>query len=1065
MIDLTEEGEGEGRWAAEAEDHAFFEAWDDDRDANDGVPGGPPAPGGGQGAQPPPARRGLADAKAFFAEKKRRQQQEDARQGLGARGADQLRLGKRARTGTVADAEQRRRLPMYPKRKDPPRTTVPAGAAGRLKARVVSLRAGKPAAAAARPALAGRPAAPAAAAGPPAGAASAREKRQEKDRGMAILQQKVLGGNLWHPTCQALADRRLEAAREAKRSLPLEFRNVGHYVRTFAPLLMEEAREGVRKAFEEGCQGGRVSEVRVVRHMAVSKESWTEVDFEAASGNPLPGGRDAFVEGGVHVLCTMRPPRTDAYRWAQRKLREAQETREEGEVGGHAAFMAVVVVKGQDRGVVRSRGHPGCTRTDLCGGVCTGGCVKALKGCRRWFLVDCGNMVSAFRALLGLHNVKNSPLLQPLLQPERYGRRASLAGPKPVPVECSPEFMQHLKATLNPQQEQAVISAAHHAGSVANSSRHKGGRFTLIEGPPGTGKTHTILALLNVLHVIHFQRYYHALLQKLAPRQMMGRAEIGALETRQHKPRLLVCAPSNAAVDEILNRVMRDGFKDARCQNYNPNICRIGAGEAVVHEGVREVLVQNQAKKFLTMSQGEWQAAIQRCESEKSQLENEMMIMKETLDRSGVLEPRETQSTELGRLSMLHNDLEGKKLTHERLMMVRERFDQHSGRKNFNRQKLRRKLEMSYVKEAEIVFTTLGSSTKFIMSDQGLTFDVVLVDEAAQANEVETLQPLNYGAKHCILVGDPNQLPATILSKLAAGLEYERSLYERLSSAGIPSVQLKEQYRMDPAIRAFPSRYFYDNSLVDGANVVARPPSPFSSRLWGPYRVFNVTGGREAQGRGHSFNNVAEGEAVVRAVSAVASLCAKDRLRAPSLGIITPYKAQKECILKQLQRAKLVAPDQSATPWIHVDTVDAFQGQEKDIVIYSCVRTSASKFVEDARRINVAITRAKACLWIVGNLAGLSKKSEIFSDLYQDAVRRRCMEEGPPRVETTEFANPGRNPPARTVDPSLLNRPNFSGRSAAGPPAGARGPEGLAEPVQPFRPVFGGRNTAPRTLR
>ena len=270
---------------------------------------------------------------------------------------------------------------------------------------------------------------------------------------------------------------------------------------------------------------------------------------------------------------------------------------------------------------------------------------------------------------------------------------------------------------------------------------------------------------------------------------------------------------------------------------------------------------------------------------------------------------------------------------------------------------------------------------------------------------------------------------------------------------------------MDPAIRAFPSRYFYDNSLVDGTNVVARPPSPFSSRLWGPYRVFNVTGGREAQGRGHSFNNVAEGEAVVRAVSAVASLCAKDRLRAPSLGIITPYKAQKECILKQLQRAKLVAPDQSATPWIHVDTVDAFQGQEKDIVIYSCVRTSASKFVEDARRINVAITRAKACLWIVGNLAGLSKKSEIFSDLYQDAVRRRCMEEGPPRVETTEFANPGRNPPARTVDPSLLNRPNFSGRSAAGPPAGARGPEGLAEPVQPFRPVFGGRNTAPRTLR
>merc|ERR1711965_1175668 len=98
--------------------------------------------------------------------------------------------------------------------------------------------------------------------------------------------------------------------------------------------------------------------------------------------------------------------------------------------------------------------------------------------------VDCGNMVSAFRALLGLHNVKNSPLLQPLLKPTMFGRRASLAGPKPVPVECSPAFMHHLKATLNPQQEQAVISAAHHTGSVANSSRPKDGRFTLIRGPP-----------------------------------------------------------------------------------------------------------------------------------------------------------------------------------------------------------------------------------------------------------------------------------------------------------------------------------------------------------------------------------------------------------------------------------------------------------------------------------------------------------------------------------------------------------------------------------------------------
>ena len=77
------------------------------------------------------------------------------------------------------------------------------------------------------------------------------------------------------------------------------------------------------------------------------------------------------------------------------------------------------------------------------------------------------------------------------------------------------------------------------------------------------------------------------------------------------------------------------------------------------------------------------------------------------------------------------------------------------------RNKAKENLEHSFLREAEIVFTTLSSSSRFEFEKLKLKFQVVLVDEAGQANELETLQPLQYGAKHCVLVGDPQQLPAT----------------------------------------------------------------------------------------------------------------------------------------------------------------------------------------------------------------------------------------------------------------------------------------------------------------
>jgi senataxin len=103
----------------------------------------------------------------------------------------------------------------------------------------------------------------------------------------------------------------------------------------------------------------------------------------------------------------------------------------------------------------------------------------------------------------------------------------------------------------------------------------------------------------------------------------------------------------------------------------------------------------------------------------------------------------------------------------------------------------------------------------------GITFDDVIIDEAAQAVELSSIIPLKFQSKRYVLVGDPNQLPATVFSKLAANSLYEQSLFQRLMIK-MPVSMLSIQYRMHPEIRLFPSLHFYNNNLRDGENITEK---------------------------------------------------------------------------------------------------------------------------------------------------------------------------------------------------------------------------------------------------
>jgi superfamily I DNA and/or RNA helicase len=322
-----------------------------------------------------------------------------------------------------------------------------------------------------------------------------------------------------------------------------------------------------------------------------------------------------------------------------------------------------------------------------------------------------------------------------------------------------------------------------------------------------------------------------------------------------------------------------------------------------------------------------------------------------------------------------------------RLLLIGNKYDRRAHK--FDELKVTKALEASFLNEAEIVFTTLNSSGRQVFQKLMHGFDTVLVDEAGQATELETLIPLQLGCTRAVLVGDPNQLPATVLSREAAALNLQRSLFERLQAVGVPALMLTEQYRMHPDVRSFPSSFFYQGRLTDSACVSARATPPFL-QAWPflPYMFFDVSGGREdkASARQGSMRNAAEARFVAALLQQLFAVQGEQRL--PSCAVVTPYKEQKACLCDELRR--VLGAHRSAA--VRVGTVDSFQGQECDVVLFSCVRTSATGigFVKDVRRMNVALTRAKLAMWVVGNAAAL-QQHPAWRALLDDAHRRKRL--------------------------------------------------------------------------
>lgn len=305
-------------------------------------------------------------------------------------------------------------------------------------------------------------------------------------------------------------------------------------------------------------------------------------------------------------------------------------------------------------------------------------------------------------------------------------------------------------------------------------------------------------------------------------------------------------------------------------------------------------------------------------------------------------------------------------------------------------QSTRQSLEVSFLDTAHIVFTTLSSAGVAAL-DASHRYDVLVVDEAAQAVELSSIIPMKFGSKQCVLVGDPQQLSATVFSRNSGQSLYERSLFERLESCEHPVHMLRTQYRSHPMISDFPRNYFYDGKLQDGENVKGDDyVKPYHSLgpAFLPLVFWNLLSSREKATKSVSRMNVGEAELAVNLYLTLKNSCPPDAI-AGKVGMITPYSQQMEELRSRFRRTLGERYEQE----VEINTVDGFQGREKDIIILSTVRADPKAgvgFLNDIRRMNVALTRAKFACYVIGKENTL-RSSKPWSALLDHAYNHHCI--------------------------------------------------------------------------
>lgn len=406
----------------------------------------------------------------------------------------------------------------------------------------------------------------------------------------------------------------------------------------------------------------------------------------------------------------------------------------------------------------------------------------------------------------------------------------------------------------------------------------------VVHGPPGTGKTTTVVELI---------------------RRAVARGE-----------KVLACAPSNAAVDNLLDKLLAVGLEPVRLGHP----ARVAAK---LRDRALDLMVQShpdarQARKFAREARALFRKADKWTKAKP--------------------QPGEKQALRA----------EGRDLLAEA-----------------------RKLEQLAVERvldsAPVVCATLTGVDSETLGKR--RFDLAVLDEACQSTEPASWVPL-LRADRVVLAGDPCQLPPTVLSPEAAERGLAVSLMERVMAQLGPGVSrlLTVQYRMHAAVMGFSSAEFYAGELIADESVIGHrlcdlPGVRAEPLTEAPVKFIDTAGAsydEEREEDTESRRNPQEAALTAKYVRALLDA----RVSATDIAVIAPYAAQ-------VRRLRELLP----VPGLEIDSVDGFQGREKEAVVLSLVRSNPEGeigFLADVRRTNVALTRARRKLIVIGDSATLA---------------------------------------------------------------------------------------------